>query len=308
MSLAPIGITTYVRLSHLMKTVEALRKNTLAEKSLLYIFSDAAIPGDEDKVIKLREFIHAIDGFKEVYVVERKHNGRVENGRGGLKQLLDQYGKVIFLEEDIVTAPGFLEFMNSALDYYENDPGILSIAGYCPPIRLPKGYSKDIFILQRFNGWGYATWSDKFDPFDYDVRKEGADSFFSDERSIKAFSKNGEDMYHMLRAEYNHEIDALDVKLMFYEFVSNMFTVYPSKSLVQNIGHDGSGIHCLDSDKFRHEKLWKKTDGFIFYKDIQVDEYIRNENYWFRSIDYKRYTPAAHIRRFRDFIMDKFDK
>lgn len=288
MILAPIGVSTYSRINHLKQTVEALQKNTLAQESELYIFSDAPQKGDEEIVAKVREYIHTVDGFKKVHIVERETNGRVANNRGGMKQLLDEYGKIIWLEEDIVTASGFLQFMNDALEYYKDDEQILTVSGYTVPLKFLNNYNQDIYILQRFNAWGFATWRDKFDSFSFDIREHGAEDFFSNKIAMKEFQKNGTDMYGMLLKEYTRELDALDVKIMFYEFIYNKYTLYPRKSLVQNIGHDGSGIHCGVNDKFHHGELWDKTENFNFINNLKVDERIRQANYKFRSAGFKR--------------------
>ena len=96
-------------------------------------------------------------------------------------------------------------------------------------------------------------------------------------------------MYQMLLLEYNNEIDALDVKLMYYEYKYNMYTLFPSKSLVQNIGFDGSGVHCGINDKNKYNvELWDKVDGFEFIKNIQPDESIIKENRKFYRIGVKR--------------------
>ena len=89
--LAPIGLSAYIRLEHIKKTVEALKKNTLAESSELYIFSDAPRKSDEEKVKIVRDYLKTIDGFKNITVFERKNNSRVINNRSGIKYLLDNY-------------------------------------------------------------------------------------------------------------------------------------------------------------------------------------------------------------------------
>ncbi len=281
--LAPIGISAYNRIKHLRKTIKALQKNSLAKKSELYIFSDAPKKGDEEIVSGVRNYIKTFDGFKKVHIIEREKNDRVTNNRDGMKQLLDEYGKMIWLEDDIVTAPGFLSFMNDALSFYKDDERILSISGYCPPIKIPDDYREDIFLLKRFSAWGFATWDHKFDPFGFELKKHGIDKFFSNEKEIIRYQQNGKDMLKMLIKEYNGEIDALDIKLMFYQFQYNLFTIYPSKSLVRNIGFDGSGLHCGISDKFNIGKLWDKKEEFELKKDIQVDGRIRKSNFEFRS-------------------------
>ena len=52
--LAPIAVSTYARPQHLQQTIAALQKNTLAQQSELFVFSDAPKPGDEDKVEAVR--------------------------------------------------------------------------------------------------------------------------------------------------------------------------------------------------------------------------------------------------------------
>ena len=289
-NLAPIGVSTYSRINHLKQTIEALQKNTLAKESNLYIFSDAPKAGDEEKIAKIRNYIHTIDGFKSVNIIERKTNSRVKNNRGGIKQLLDEYGRIIFMEDDIVTAPGFLQFMNDGLDFYKDDKRVLSIAGYCPPIKMPNNYNEDIFLLQRFSAWGFATWEEKFNPFSFELEKHGINKFLNNKISVKEFKKNGEDMYPMLISEKEGKLDALDVKLMFYEFKYDMFSLYPQRTLTQNIGLDGSGVHCGATNKFHHKKLWDKTDNFQFVKNIQIDAGIIKANYKFRKIGLRNKT------------------
>ncbi|TDX58923.1 glycosyltransferase [Orenia marismortui] len=281
--LAPIGISTYSRINHLTQTIEALRKNTLANQSELYIFSDAPKEGDEEIVAEIREYIKTIDGFKKVYIIEREKNGRVANNRNGIKQLLNKHGKMIWLEDDIVTASGFLTFMNKALDFYEDDDRVLSITGYSPPIKSPKEYNKDIFLLQRFSGWGFATWKDKFDPYRFELSKYEITKFLDNNIKIEQFKKNGKDMFETLLKQYYGEFNGLDVQVMFYQFQHDLFTIYPIESLVQNIGFDGSGLHSEATNKFHIDRLWDKKDNFMFKKNITVDERIRKSNYNFRS-------------------------
>ncbi len=286
-NLAPIGVSTYSRLNHLKQTIETLQKNTLAKQSELYVFSDGPQKGDEEIVAKVREYIHTIDGFKKVYIVEREINGRVANNRGGIKQLLGKYGKIIWLEEDIVTAPGFLTYMNEALEFYKKDERVISISGYCPPFKFPKDYMEEVFLLQRFSAWGFATWKEKFDPFGFELDMHDIDGFFQDKKAIKDFKLNGENTYRMLLSEHKKEINALDVKIAYYVYKYNMYSLFPEKSFVQNIGHDGTGEHCGNTILFNHEKLQDKVDGFEFFDKVQPDEKIQMADRKFRAIQWR---------------------
>ena len=153
-SIAPIGLSVCSRLKHLKHTVEALQMNDLADRSELYIFSDAPVHGNEEKVQSVRDYIKTINRFKKVHIIERENNDRVANSRGGMRMLLDRFGKMIFLEEDVVTAPGFLTFMNKHLDKYDGHDRIFSISGYTPPIVFQMLPSLRLFYSRRFNALG----------------------------------------------------------------------------------------------------------------------------------------------------------
>jgi len=247
MNLAPVGVSTYIRLSHLKQTIAALQKNTLAAETEVYIFSDAPKVGDEEKVEQARKYLKTVAGFKKTIIVEREENSRVYNNRQGMRMLLEKYGKMIFLEEDIVTAPLFLQFTNQALDTYENNPKIFSVAGYCPPIKIPNDYPFDVFLLPRFNAWGFGIWKDKFDLVKMPLPKEEVDALFNSWKETNDFSLGGLDMLHMLKMENIGKINALDVKIFFHQYKLQMDTIYPVGSLVKNIGLDGSGEHSPKS-------------------------------------------------------------
>jgi hypothetical protein len=280
-NLAPIGVFTYSRKNHLRQTIEALKNNTLARESELYIFSDAAKPGDEDKILEVREYIRGINGFKTVKLIERETNGYLKNAREGIKQLLNVYGRCIIMEDDNVTAPGFLRFMNETLNFYKNDNRIFSISGYCPPITIPPDYTSDVFILRRFCAWGYGIWNDSYKKISYLDNAEVLNRF-SNNREVEELSKYGEDLLNMILLEAAGKRDADDIKIFYHQFLNEKYTIYPRKSLVKNIGHDGSGIHCGQTNKFDVE-LWDKLE-FDIGGNVKLDDRIVNSNYRFRQI------------------------
>lgn len=273
--LAPVGLSVYNRLPHIKKTVAALTQNRLASDTELYIFSDAPRVGDEALVDEVRNYLHSIAGFKRVEIVERAENNRVANNRNGMRQLLDSFGKIIWLEEDIVTAKGFLEFMNSALDFYESDSRIFSISGYAPPLKL--NLTEDVFALGRFCAWGFAMTGSSFES----IKTIPVDA--PDTIDLSRMSLYGDDIYKMLCMDASGQIDALDVKAMYHQYQSSKLTIYPRESLVQNIGHDGSGLHCGKTNKFYHEYLWEKEERFEFVDGIEPKTSIVKKNQKFRS-------------------------
>ena len=260
--LAPIGICTYTRLEHLKKSVKSLQENRLARNSDLFIFSDGPKPGDESKVCDLRAYLKTITGFKSVTIVERDENDRLKNCRGGLKFLLEKYGKTIWLADDVIAAPGFLEYLNDGLDKYKTNPLVLSICSYSPPIEINLG-RKDAFFMKRLNAWGFAIWKDKFDLIDEISEKSYAEFIRNEELVKRVKLLSGEDLLQWFKNEVLGRLDGLDSKGSFLSVTKGLYSLYPKKSLSKNVGHDGSGVHSGVTNKFDVD-LWSKAEDFLF--------------------------------------------
>jgi hypothetical protein len=275
--LAPIGLTVYSRLSHLKATMDALKANDLASQSDLFVFSDGPRDGDEEVVARMRQYLKTIGGFKSVTVTERSENSRLKNNREGQKYLLKKFGKMIWMAEDIVPARGFLRFLNEGLEFYKDHQNVLSITGYCPPLTiLDDELETDVFFLKRYSAWGMAIWKDRYDKI------SEIDGRLLNRKMTQKLRLSGDDIPSMVKMDLRGEINALDVRGMFWQNFYDLYTVYPAKSLVQNIGHDGSGVHCGVSDRFEHESLWDKTMDFTFDDHPKATKSILNENAMFR--------------------------
>lgn len=270
--LAPIGLSVYNRIDKIKITIQSLQNNILAKDSELYIFSDGPKRGDECKVKYVRNYLHSIKGFKQIRIFERENNDRIYNNRNGIKYLLDTYGKIIILEEDVESSPGFLTFMNSALEFYEFNEKVFSITGYSPPLNSKKLLMKDFFVLQRFSAWGCAIWKNRYENIHY-ISEATYNQFLKNKKAIYNFRYYcGEDVLYLLEDEVKRKIDALDVKAIFSQFNSNQITIYPKNSLTRNIGFDGTGLHCGTTNKY-NVPLSHQTK-FTFDKDLSFNKNI----------------------------------
>lgn len=249
---APVMITTYSRLDHLRQTIEALRRNVLADQTTVFVYVDGPRPGDENKVDAVKSYLATVDGFLAFNVIERWQNlGAHENAKLANYEILQKFGALIRMEDDIVSAPGFLTYMNAALEKYRNNKRVFSVSAYCPPIRIPQGYSSDVFFLRRFNGWGCGIWLDRLESVYRPISVDEFDRFSANKEQVRAFvNGGGKDMLRMLREVAHGRLDAGDISAMYYQFLNDQYTVYPTQSLVQNIGFDGSGVHCGSSSQF----------------------------------------------------------
>ncbi len=241
-AVAPIVLFVYNRPWHTQQTVEALQKNELASESDLFIFSDAPKkPEAVAAVQEVREYIKTVGGFKSVSIVERDINFGLANSIiDGVTRLCNEYGRVIVLEDDLVTSPCFLRYMNDALDLYEHEEMVISIHGWVYPVaeKLP-----ETFFLRGADCWGWATWKRGWDIFEPDGKK--LLESLKDRHLERAFNFGGSyDYLGMLDSQVKGGNDSWAIRWYASAFLSNRLTLYPGRNLVLNIGNDNSGTHC----------------------------------------------------------------
>lgn len=263
---APILLFTYNRPAHTRQTLEALLNNELCNESELFIFSDG-YKNDSDKkdVLKVREILHSIDGFKQIHIIENAHNlGLARNIIAGVTEVIEKYGKVIVLEDDLVTSRYFLTFMNEALEKFQNEEKIGHIHGYCFPIsNLP-----DAFLIKWAGSWGWATWNRAWKYFNPDGKALLAE--IEKRKLTKSFDFNGKYPFvRMLKRQVNGVNNSWAIRWYASLFLNNMLSLNAGKSLVQNIGLDGTGIHSGKDD------VWTTN----LYRDkLNVDQREIKEN------------------------------
>jgi hypothetical protein len=274
--LAPIVLFVYNRPEHTQQTINALKANYLADKSELFIFSDGAKNEKaSDTVAEVRQLIRTIDGFKKVEVFEAPQNKGLANSViYGVSKVIEQYGKAIVLEDDLLTSQNFLPYMNQALDFYEKNPKIWSISAYNPPIKIPSNYDKDIYFSYRGCSWGWATWRDRWLKNDWAVKDY--QKFVQDPKAQVAFNRGGHDMVEMLRDQMDGQMDSWAIRWCYSQFKDSSYTVYPLRSKVQNIGYDGSGTHC-ESSTTRNVSLDSFNQTESFPDQIELNEEILKE-------------------------------
>ena len=268
MTLAPIVLFVYKRPWHTKQTVEALQKNELANDSDLFIFSDGPkTERDVEKVKEVRNYIKSIYGFKKITVIEREKNwGLAANIIDGVTTIINEYGKIIVLEDDLVTSPYFLRFMNEALEMYKDEEKVWHISGWNYPIEAD-GLG-DIFFWRVMNCWGWATWVDRWKHYEKNI-DEIINEFTK--KDIKRFNLDGvENFWGQVIANKKGKINSWAIFWYAVIFKNNGLCLNPTVSFVQNIGLDGSGIHCGKNDIFI-SNLNNKRD-VLFEKNVDESQ------------------------------------
>lgn len=259
MELAPIIVFAYDRPEHLRRTIEALAKSVYAEDSELYIFCDGpktdASEERKSHIKQTREVAHASTGFKDLHVIEAPQNKGLANSIiGGVTEVIAKHGRVIVLEDDLITSPYFLKYMNTALDKYKSYPSVFTISANRPPVNkmtIPADYEYDVFVSLRPFSTGWATWKDKWERIDWSLNY--LDDFLKHPQQIKSFHHGGDDLTEMLCLQHDHRIDSWAIRYAFQHFYHHAVAILPCVPYVDNIGFDGSGIHSgTDETDFRN--------------------------------------------------------
>lgn len=276
MSLAPILLFVYNRPWHTKKTIEFLRKNILSINSDLFVYSDGP-KNDKDKVKveEIRNYFKEVKGFKNITVIERDKNfGLAESIIQGVTEIVNKYGKAIVLEDDLVTSPYFLTFMNHGLDIYENEERVISIHGYIYPVKekLP-----DTFFLKGADCWGWATWRRGWNLFEKDGKK-----LLNEIKQKKLTKEFDFDNFYpytkMLEDQITGKNNSWAIRWYASAFLKEKLTLYPGRSLIKNIGFDGTGTHSGNSEIFNEELniINPKINRILISEDLEVKKAIKN--------------------------------
>jgi FkbM family methyltransferase len=272
-NLAPIVLFVYNRPWHTEQTLNALSKNDLSEQSILYIYSDGAklssTNEQKEKIKQVRNIIRSKQWCKEVYIIESdKNKGLANSIIDGVTHVINKHGKIIVLEDDMVTSSVFLKFMNKALDYYINEKKVWHISGWIYTINIT-GLNDAFFWKTMDCAGGWATWENRWKYFEKNV-----------EKLIETFSE--EDIY---RFNLNDTAEMWDQVISNKQGIINTWAVFwyatifkkdglclsPAVSFVQNIGLDNSGVHS-GSDKSLETKIVNNKDIDFSLIPIQEDK------------------------------------
>lgn len=273
---APICLFTYNRLDETKMTIEALKQNYLASESPLYVFSDGwKKEEDKAKILQIRDYLTTVDGFKNMHIINSdKNNGLAESIIKGVSDVLKKHDRVIVLEDDLLTTPNFLDFMNQALAYYEGQSIVQSISGYSLAIKS-KPKDSDVYLHRRAYSWGWATWANRWDIRIFDKAKI-REEIENDPELLSGFKKTcGNDMDGMLLDSLNGKNDSWYVRWSLDHYKHERLSVYPVYSKVNNIGFSDEGTHCKAVNVFVGELDTSHSRQFTFSPPHQTPQINR---------------------------------
>jgi len=280
MDLSPIALFVYKRLEHTQHTIEALKKNKLANNSTLYIFADASKKEQDKKVAnQVRKYIEKISGFKKIEIIKREKNyGLSKNIISGVNNIINIYNKIIVLEDDLITSPYFLSYINEALELYKDENKVMQISGHMFQVEI-KNEKYDAMFLPFITSWGWGSWKRAWNIFDPTMK--GFRLLKENKTLRKKFNLYGAyDYFNLLKLQQQGKIDSWAIRWYLSVFLKNGLTLFPKKTLIYNTGFDGSGVHCQTKSFDQQElnifpvkkypkEIIESSNKYIVFKSIK---------------------------------------
>ena len=260
---APVVIFGYNRVDKLEKCIQALMKCEEVEHTEVFLYIDGPRDQTDEKAVNdVKEYANKLKGqswFRNIIIRSQKKNkGLAESVIAGITEVINLYGRVIVLEDDIIVTPDFLLFMNGALDAFENDKKVWSISTNTLSDDKIRSCREDVLWTYRGECWGWASWVDRWNKVDWKVCDY--EEFMNSKKSQKMFNLGGRDMTQLLRMQHDGKISSWAIRWCYQEFKENMITVFSKYPKSYNIGLDGSGTNCggetIDLPETKFEKRW----------------------------------------------------
>jgi hypothetical protein len=247
--LAPIVLFAYNRPIHTQNALDALSKNKQAKDSMLYVFCDGPKINATTEQLKNIEIVRLIarqeSRFKSLTVIEQPSNKGLANSIiDGVTEIVNKHDKIIVLEDDLITSPHFLKFMNEALEMYEDEEKIISIGScnyFANDVSLPS-----TLLLPIVDCLGWATWKNRWVLFDNDSIK--LKNLLIKEKLVNKFNFYGSyNFMAMLDQQITGNVDSWAVRWTAVACLNDKLTLYPNPSLTHHINSlEGTHASALD--------------------------------------------------------------
>lgn len=252
-NLAPIALFTFNRPDHTLKTLQALKENDLADQSTLYVFCDGPRNAkDAEKITKVLSYLKSDQWCKEVIIHQRKENlGLANNITSGITEILTKYDRIIVLEDDVITSPSFITFMNEALSQYKDVEQVMHVSGYMFPNNdsLPHTF----FVRIAFC-WGWGTWARAWKYY-CGATSTSISKLLAKKVKDKFNIDGSYDFYGQLWKNHIGILNTWAVKWYASIFFQEGLSLIPNRSFTRNIGLDNTGTNSKKTEYFQQEEL-----------------------------------------------------
>ena len=292
----PVIIFSYNRKEALERAVESLSECPESRDTDLFIFVDGPrSEKDADAVNKVRSYANTVSSgksFRKVTVtISDTNKGLARSIIEGVGMVVNSYGRVIVVEDDLVVLPNFLRFMGEGLARYKSDRKVFSVCGYTNKVKVPRGYDADSYFCTRSSSWGWATWADRWNSIDWTFGRW--EEWKREKNGFNAWG--GSDCFSMLNACREGKNSSWAIRFCFAQYLQKGVSLFPVKSLVSNRGFDGSGTNCGKWSRFRHEMEDPRKTTFKWPQNIDINRTIYRSAMSYHTIAIRAWSKIMYM-------------
>lgn len=272
-SLAPIALFVYRRPRETQQTLERLSQNYGIENSELFVYCDAPRSESDVTAVKAtRDIVKSRVWCPRTTLIERETNlGLAKSVILGVSELCERYGRVIVFEDDLLSARGTLQYFNTALNEFQGDDQVMQISGHAYNVKGIKADGSS-FFLPFSASWGWATWARAWKHFDPNAT--GWERLLDDNALRHKFDADGNYFYtQMLVDQMRGKSDSWLLRWRWSVFLKDGLTLFPTNSLVRNIGFGPTATHTRRWLRWAASDNWNANNQIShFPKNAQVDQ------------------------------------
>ena len=245
---APIAIFAFNRPAHIARMLNSAKKNPSFSNRPIQIYCDGPKYKEQEYLIEETRQAVREHAPPHAEIIEREENlGLARSIISGVTELCAEHGQAIVLEDDLVLSPFALDFLQRGLDRYAQEDKVMHISAYMFP--APWRPPSAPFFYREATCWGWATWKRAWDHFESDAGRLLEEI---DHRGLRPeFDiRNSMYFYTMLQKQRDGEIDSWAIRWYASMFLRRGLSLHPPQSFVENLGFDGTGVHCNTDDHF----------------------------------------------------------
>lgn len=255
----PVVIFGFNRPDAFKRLVDSLKTNDGLEERNIIVYVDG--PRNDGDRAKISQVIRLAGELTTNVIASSVNKGLAGSIIFGVSEVMKKYGMAIILEDDLVLMPSFLNYMDMALEKYKKEKSIFSICGYGLQIHRPTGYTGDVYLSRRSSSWGWATWADRWDSIDWELKDWNLIKRSKEIR--RGFNKGGSDMFGMLCDYKEGKNNSWAIRFCFNQYLQNKYSVHPFRSLVANEGFGSDATNCRQ--KYSRFKIsLNQSDNYLF--------------------------------------------
>ncbi len=261
------ALFTYHRSDHTRQVIEALSRNHVLPENL-FIFQDGMKENTNVEEWKsVNRLIQEIDWCETYVQVSETNKGLAKSIVAGVDYVLQKCDAVIVLEDDCVPHPQFMEYMLKALKKYESSKEVYHIGASSEPAKAAAN-GTDAYFLGRINSHGWGTWKDRWKKFSHDYTMIG--QIKSNEELYEWFRIWGEDLESHVLGNVYGRTNSWAAFWALTVIMKKGLCMSPYESFVNNIGFDGSGVHCGVTENTLKLRPLEKTEEVILPEKVEL--------------------------------------